>query len=267
MFKRIDSPVCLPACTSGLIGALITTLSLSASPAHAQYYSYNPYTGQANWLWIARSLMYPISRYSGYNTPFYLANSLIWNASYAANQAITNRNRQFNYGNYSSPEPYYDPRQRTRPVVEDGNDVSDQVVQAQRMPAGEDEDRQPPPVVAPPVQPPSTSTPQAAPSVPNQRTKSAGQAGRAQKRVWQPNLPLAQGFIDLVNSKYSGDISQALFDPQTRSFAKAIGLINDDSVFDADLSAQKVQTVKNIFADQHEDALARIDAVRMLLNH
>ena len=79
--------------------------------------------------------------------------------------------------------------------------------------------------------------------------------------------PMADGFIDLVNRKYDGNISMALADRQVRSFARAIGLIGGDDVLKSDFSAERVQIIKGILADPHEDGATKISAVRMLLKH
>jgi hypothetical protein len=206
-------------------------LTQAAAVAQANW-SYNPFTGSATWLGAANMLMYPINRYSSASAPLYMADPLIWGGAYYVNRSLTNSGRQFNYGNYTPDDGSTYQRPRTRPVVADGNGAVDQIVHA--TPRGG---------VVPPPAPNFSRLPQ------------------------YPQPSMAQGFVSLVNSKYGGNISKALFDPQTRSYARSVGLIASDEIFDADLSPQKVDTIKNIFADEQEDPAARINAARLLLKH
>lgn len=226
-----------------LAAGLTLVLSLVALPARAQNWGYNPYTGGATWLGAANLFMYPFNRYSSASAPLYMASPLIWNATYYASQKLTNSNRRFNYGTYNNDELYGEPRDRTRPYVQDGNAVHDQVVHARRPDAQ------------------NNYTP--APQDPAQNPLPA----QDQASVPPHSAPLAQGFIDVVNNKFSGDIGKALFDPPTRSYARAVGLIGDDDLFNADLSPQKIQTIRGILADNSEDPSVRINTVRMLLKH
>ncbi len=263
---------------SGCLSALC--LAAVAQPARANYWGYSPYTGSASWLWLARSLSYPLNRYSGYNAPYYLANSLVWNATYAATQGLDGRRRQATYGQYLDPEPFYNPRSRVRPVANPIWGV-DQVAYAQGGPA------QIPAVAAPAPVPGSYPgwAPQAVPagqipssSSPPGTAPALSAVGQASAQPPPPvpatscpqrfnNAPLAQGFIDLVNRKYESNISKALFDPQTRSYARAVGLVDGDAIFDADLSEDRLSLIRTVLLDAREDPLTRVAAVRMLLKH
>jgi hypothetical protein len=234
--------------------AIATAIAFCPVPqdAQAQNWNYNPYTGGSTWLGISRLVQYPFNRFSTPTAPLYLASPLIRYGTYYAGQRVTNSSRNFNYGNYAGgDDAAADPRQRTRPVVSDGNGVSDQIVHAKpfrhdnsNSTNGDPSGNADPAAVSPGSSPPTA--PPIAPSRPG---------------------PPAGGFIDLVNSKYQGDISKALFDPDVRAYARAVGLIDNDGIFDADLKPQKVQTIRGILADTHEDATVRINAVRMLLKH
>lgn len=218
----------------------IVALLLAAcccKPAGAQTnWSYNPFTGSATWLGAANVMMYPFDRYAGGSMPLYLADPVIWSGAYYANKSLTNGFRQFSYGNYTSDDGMMQPRQRTRPVVSRGNAVVDQIAHAQPYSSNQ---------AMPPLAPPLSRFPLAPPQL-----SSA-----------------SRGFIELVNTKYGGNISKALFDPSARSYARSIGLISSDEIFDADLSPQKVETIKEIFADEKEDPTARVNAARLLLKH
>lgn len=195
-------------------------------PAAAQGWNYNPFTGSSTWLGVSRLLSSPLNGYSTPSMPLYLLDPAVRYGTYYGGQSLTNGTRNFNYGGYTDQEPFADPRQRTRPVVNDGYGVRDQVVHAK--PFHQDFSGKNPPAGA---------------------------------------SPLAAGFIDVVNTRFKGDISKALFDPDTRAFARSVGLIDSNEIFDADLNAQKVQTIRGILNDNSEDATVRINAVRMLLKH
>lgn len=77
--------------------------------------------------------------------------------------------------------------------------------------------------------------------------------------------PLAQAFVHQVNTKFDGNMNSALFDPETRSWAKALGLINHDKLFGADLSDTRVQLMRQVLQDQTLDAISKLGAVKILL--
>lgn len=81
-----------------------------------------------------------------------------------------------------------------------------------------------------------------------------------------PNsAPLAAGFVQTVNERFGGDIGKALFDSKTRNWAKTLGLVNDDEVFNADLSGSRVEIVRGIFRDRSLDPLSKLDAAKIVL--
>lgn len=77
--------------------------------------------------------------------------------------------------------------------------------------------------------------------------------------------PLAQAFIHQVNTKFDGNMNSALFDPETRSWAKALGVINNDKMFGADLSDTRVHLMRQVLQDQSLDAISKLGAVKILL--
>lgn len=107
---------------------------LQAPPAQAQYFGYSPFTGASNWGWLARNLMYPLNRASGYNAPYYLANSLVWNGAYAATRGMNGRQYQAGQQVDPSGQPVLSPRTRNKPFLSGPAGVSDQSVQAQWVP-------------------------------------------------------------------------------------------------------------------------------------
>jgi hypothetical protein len=79
--------------------------------------------------------------------------------------------------------------------------------------------------------------------------------------------PLADGFINLVNTKFQGNVKTALFDPETRGWAKMLGMVSDDSMFGTDFSDTRVELIRQIFADQSLDSVSKLSAVKILLNN
>lgn len=85
-----------------LILTAVLAVSLSnLTPAYGQY-GYMPSLGSTSWLYLSRSLFNPGNMLYrggyGYSAPYYLANSLMWNAAYTASQGI-NTVAQRNYMN------------------------------------------------------------------------------------------------------------------------------------------------------------------------
>lgn len=271
--------------------ACLTFGAALAPAAEAQNWTYSPFSGQSTWLSFARTLAYPLNRLSGSGTPFYLANNLIYAGTYAVDQRARNRQRDYFYSQYYDQEPYGNPRQRTRARPNNGNSVSDQIVQAKRMGQQQDEDelddvpvqqnfnqdwQGPAPVIggsgpamaatqgtaapylasAPAVVRPSAaeSMPPVAPAV----ARSAPRAGSG---------PLALGFIHVVNDRFHGDIAAALADKDTAKYAGAIGLIDGNKFDVRKISGQKSDLIRAILADESESAAVRINAVRVLLKH
>ena len=69
---------------------LLTGISmLLATPAHAFFWGYSPLTGSTTRMWLSRSLYNPYNLVrGGYSAPYYLANTLGWNAAYAVGQGF-----------------------------------------------------------------------------------------------------------------------------------------------------------------------------------
>ena len=79
--------------------------------------------------------------------------------------------------------------------------------------------------------------------------------------------PLAQGFVTMVNTKYDGDISKALFSADGRSWAHTVGLVDNNDIFSADLSQERVGVIGKIFKDPGLDPVSKLDAVKILLRN
>ncbi|HEY9784900.1 MAG TPA: hypothetical protein V6D17_05815 [Candidatus Obscuribacterales bacterium] len=79
------------------------------------------------------------------------------------------------------------------------------------------------------------------------------------------NKPLAAGFVDLVNNKYGGDITKALKDPEARSWAHAMGVIERKSFSTSHLGTERIQTIERILKDSSLEPVAKLQAVGILL--
>ncbi len=86
----------------------------------------------------------------------------------------------------------------------------------------------------------------------------------------QPNSsaiagPLAQGFVAKVNQVYDGDIGRALFDPEMRGWARCLDLVKDEDVIKLELSPARVGLIQQVLKDSSLDDLSKLDAVKVLL--
>ncbi len=271
--------------------ALVAGLS-SNTAAFCQYspWGYSPVTGSSSWLWLSRSLFSPSSMLFrggyGYSAPYYVANTLAWNAAYAAGQGINAKTRQAYARQWNNPNNginapvvdqvsaapwYYPPRGNLgAPVVGAAPAASDPFADPKAgefMPV--------PSNFADPGQnnnalaATSNQTPPAAPDfkkgIPLPATEPA-RAPEASSSSSATQNPFAQAFVDHVNAKYSGDIGKALSDKQTRHYAEALGLL-DKSFKDTEFPADRIELIKKILQDPEEDSLTKVNTVRLLLKH
>lgn len=271
---------------------LIASLSLLFSlafqqAAHSQYYpwGYSPLTGSSSWLWLSRSLFSPsrlLSRGAyGYSTPYYLASTLGWNAAYAVGQGVNAKSRQaLSKQNWSNPAnginapvvdqisaaPWYYPPRVATPVYGSTSSTADPL-------SATNSDFMPVPATIPETSR-SAGAPveqsQAPPSAPDFRsgkktTDDLPSAPATSKTATSQN-PFAQAFVDHINTKYAGDISQALADKQTRNYARAIGLLEKSSK-DFEIPTDRIDLIKRILQDQDEDSLTKVNTIRMLIKH
>lgn len=268
--------------------AMSATLSFAAAlqPAHAQYFNNLPYA-------LSSSLVYPIGRMflgggtSIYNitNPYYLTNRLV-------NGGINSSGffRAPGYGpmpmglaGYTDEEPFGSPRQRNRPFRY-GQWGVDQTAYAGGYIAP-NPDAVVPQAVGQPGAPgmPAIIPPQQANQMPPtapQRGKHKHSKKNQQIAQYAPSAvpptvlsqapitspaPLAQGFVTMVNTKFDGDISKALFSADGRSWAHTVGLVDNNDIFSADLSQERVMVIGKIFKDPGLDPVSKLDAVKILL--
>ena len=324
------------------LSALLSTVCLT--PAQAQYSplgtfgGYSPLTGSSSMFMPLRMLLSPASMLwrggYGYSAPYYLANSLTYNAAYAAGQGMTGLQRQNYINNYwSNPAngpnapvvdqvsmaPWYNPPRTplqlsganqsplAAPVADASTIGAANNKSADFMPIpaalGENSLTKPAleaiPAAAPPIASAKAPVVPAAPdfreanrtiastpgkfsessstnlaasqtSIPANSANSANSNGRdsinqqSNQQTSGSNL-FAQAFVEHVNNNYSGDISKALSDKQTKQYAQALGILDKEK--DVDLPADRIELIKRVMQDPAEDSLTKINTVRMLIKH
>ncbi|MBK9141667.1 MAG: hypothetical protein IPM23_04165 [Candidatus Melainabacteria bacterium] len=248
--------------------ALLAVLLLQLQaplPAQSYYYGY-PYGG------YGRNLLYSIPYLAapllGFGSP-YSANPLFSATSYL--NRSTRRLFTYPYAGYygvsgrpyvtqqyQDDEPLYYPRERIRPV-RPGNIGVDEITHAQwrvhSQSAGStgipESDPFADPVASeefPPVAPPIAS--KRAPGPPP---------------VTGSGAPLAVGFLNLVDTKFDGDIHQALFDPQARSWARSLGLIDEDQLFSQTFEPTRTHLIQQVIRDKTLDPVSKLNAIKILL--
>lgn len=221
---------------------ILTAALLFTQPAQANYWGFSPYGYNGSAFWPLRSVFYPVRSFgygygygSGYNLAFsapYLVSSLIGAAMYYPMYVRPYMNTQ----QYQDDEPISQPRNRVR-AKRPSPTVADQNVSAQWM------------------KPPSSAN----------QPPSALPVSYSAPQPTSNNPPLAAGFINMVNSRFDGNIAQALFDPEGRSWARAIGIINNDDIFGANLSDERVALIKKVAHDPSADPAVKVQTIRILL--
>lgn len=267
-----------------LASAIACVLS-GAAPADAAYYwGYSPYSIGHYLFWPAlnafRPVLGPVHALTyGYGAnPAYIASAGLRTAMYRGL-----RPRPYmTASQYFDDEPIGDPRKRVR-AARPAETATDEIAHARwakQAPAA----MQVPGAYAPyapahPLAAPGPAMPaQPLPSSPANPAAAAGQAASLPliASVPQPaapfgqaqaNMPFAQGFIDLVNGRFNGDIREALLDPEARSWARSIGLIDGDAILGANLSEERVGLIQKVMNDTSSPPHARLETVRMLIKH
>lgn len=228
----------------------------------------------------------------------YNYNSSYMNYSNTMNYALQDpSNYPYQAQTYYDPEPWYQPRQRTRPVRAGLSGV-DQNIHATWQNAGPNNLAQAPTPTQPnyfvdPLRTPITGSvsnaspqdlapvtapgemPPLAPQVVSKRHRWARHSqadspaetkAQSQSQATENTAgPLAQGFIAKVNQVYDGDIGRALFDPEMRGWARCLDLVKDDDLIKLDLSPARVGLIQQIMKDNTLDDMSKLDAVKVLL--
>lgn len=211
---------------------------MTGQPAQAYYSLFSPFYWGSS-ISPVRTAFNPL-RYGNYGYASggaYLIGSLLWNAAYYP----AYRYRWMRTENYQDAEPLSDPRSRVRPY-RPHLAATDVVSHAQW--------KQPVPTYRNPV-------PYAGQETVLPQASSGGTL----------NTPFADGFVQMVNQRFDGDISQALFDPDSRAWARALGLIQTDDIFDLNLSDKRIDLIRNVLQDESLNSVGKVKAVAILLNH
>jgi hypothetical protein len=299
--------------------AMATTTAASILPADASNWGlynwgYSPYSGSANWQWIARSFGYPLRSMSSQYAPFYLLNPLIYNASYMASNRSQSRKQQqqfeqyqaqqmaqyqqqstqFQQGQqYTDPEPFNYPRQRNRQFMQSAYPV-DQISTAPWLtggpapsasgqgpewagpdPVNDDPFKIGAPQVVPGQAPLVAAAPGVSPTAPGaieppvapDRARVGNLGTDAAPAEIGVGSPFAGAFIELVKTKFKGNIARALKDKQARQLARTLGVLPEGN-FDADdVPLERLALIEKVLNDDRESPTTRLSTVRMLLKY
>lgn len=211
--------------------------------------------------------------------------------------------QQYQYGGpYTDPEPFSYPRQRTRPFMQSPYPV-DQVAYTPWVGGPDVAWNGPDPVAedgfnvglgqapgvgqAPPVVPagnpaiqadPSSlaaalpiaanfdgQTPPVAPAFP--RAQDGTSLSLLSTSGAAPGSPFAGAFIELVRTKFKGNIARALSDKKARALAKTLGVIPEGSFDPDDIPLERLALIEKVLSDDKESPATRLTTVRMLLRH
>ncbi len=272
-----------------LTAAILAALSL-AEPAQAYYWnSYGTRFFGTNLLY---SIPYLASPLLGLNRGPYNANPVYSVSSYlrrSGQRAVTAPlvYQPYYLQNYKDDEPIYDPRDRYRPIKPQnyGQDIVSHATWkgsgatnpnpgVNSNPAGYDPFYAPIPnngssKTAPPIAPP------VAPPINNQRALSApystpNKVPHSPFNIRTPKKkagaqPIADGFVSTVVEQFDGDFQSALGDPATRSWAKALGIINDDQITKAEFTPTRIHLIRQILLDPSLNSVSKLDAIKILL--
>lgn len=300
--------------------AMATTTAASILPADASNWGlynwgYSPYSGSANWQWIARSFGYPLRSMSSQYAPFYLLNPLIYNASYMASNRSQSRKQQQQFEQYQAqqmaqyqqqstqsqqgqqytdPEPFSYPRQRNRQFMQSPYPV-DQISTAPWLtggpttpngaatgpewagpePVNDDPFKNAAPQVVPGQSPLVAAAPGPLPAAPGvseppvapDRDRAANGGPDAAPGQVGGGSPFAGAFIELVKTKFKGNIARALKDKQARQLARTLGVVPEGN-FDADdVPLERLALIEKVLNDDRESPATRLSTVRMLLKY
>lgn len=303
MSKRQQSPRNLAALALSL---LVSVFSLP--DANAQGWGYSPLTGSNSWLWMSRSFFSPAGMLFrggyGYNAPYYIANTLAWNAAYGASQGINLAGRNAAIKRYNSQVNginapvmdqvsvapwYYPPRgtqlspaQLSSAVAPSTATATANVAATMQDPFADPKGGQFMPVpsslpdasasagsiagAGKDLPAPAPDFKGAAQPSPPPQARALKQTQSEQGQKSKDSNPFAQAFVDHVNDNYSGDISRALSDKQTRGYAHALGILESSKEFQ-ELPQDRIELIKRILQDPTEDSLTKVNTIRLLIKH
>lgn len=297
MPNRLSIPKNLRAALVALLLA-----ASAASPALAFPWGYSPLTGSNNYLWLSRSLFSPTSFLRGtygYSTPYYLANNLAWTAASVAGRGINAYGKKqaakqvwsnpangindpavdqiatakwYHPPEQAAPGPILNPEIAPLPYDFKDNgfmpvpfvEGSQAAVQAETAPVPEASKQA---LVESQAQSQNIAGSQNSlpPKAPDFRPATNKTALPANARTEQN--PFAQAFIDHVNKEFAGNLNEALADKRTRNYAEALGITCPLGKKISELGPEKLELIKRILADENEDSIAKVAAIRLLVKH
>lgn len=297
--------------SSLLLLAAWACLSIQAAEAFPWWTGYSPLTGSTTRMWLSRTLYNPSnlfrSGYGGYSAPYYLANTLGWNAAYMVGQGINSagRNNNLNYNNISqqqamdqiTPARWWTAKQN----------ATGQTFQAPAMNSSA------PAILAPDADPffmpvPITNDPQAQPNpgpitesstlpapAPDFRPADEASKGKKHQKKHKTHAEKAQ-----TNSQTSSAQAPATQSMQANPASKAnpfvqafVDHVNQNFGSDINqaltdkqtrgyaeaiglvengnrftaLPSDRVELIRHILQDQNEDSLTKVNTIRMLIKH
>jgi hypothetical protein len=279
--------------TLSLAGGLSLVLAFSGQDAKAQSWGYYGWG-------LGSSLLYPLTYLPyrllyngayGYGNSGYALNNLMYQNAYAPygyvpyggkfglgnsqNQPYSNNSGQFGYG-----QPGNNPQQQA-PAYNTGNSPQQQPPAYNTGNGNDPNDFQwqepsqnNQPVSRPgksaqrnaPAQTGSISAPNAAPNIDNAAGPTAFEnlPPVAPERI-KKNSPFVDGFIQVVLTKFNGDISQALKDKEMYSWAQALNIVDRKKNHHINLSDSRKATVETVLKDDSLDARAKLETLKILL--
>ncbi len=268
-----------------LTAAILAALTL---PEPAQAYYWNSYGTRFFGTNLLYSIPYLASPLLGLNRGPYNANPVYSVSSYlrrGGQRALTAPlvYQPYYLQNYKDDEPIYDPRDRYRPVKPQnygqdmvshatwkGNGATNTNPGANSNPAGYDPFYAPIPNngstnTAPPVAPPISSHNPPGTPYPTPRTAQYSPFNIRTPKKKAGAQPIADGFVSTVVEQFDGDFQSALGDPATRSWAKALGIINDDQITKAEFTPTRIHLIRQILLDPSLNSVSKLDAIKILL--
>lgn len=123
------------------------------------------------------------------------------------------------------------------------------------------------PIAALPPEPTATTKSKKIPAAaPDFRSpKSEQKSEPAVQQTASSSNPFAQAFVDHVNAKFDGDIARAFADKQTTAYARALGFVETSKI--SELPEDRLLLIHKILQDPSEDALTKVNTIRLLIKH
>lgn len=245
--------------TKKIFAGIVTVLALSislAQPAQAQYYTgLLPYPWYKWRMWPLNMLWGQGNYYNGYGygtNPLYFINSAV--NSVASPYAYNNGYNGYGYRPYNYYGTRYPAQMQQYQDVEPINYPRVRTKQKRQLPMVVDQTQH-----AQWQNPPVTNRP------------ADEQLAAHAPTIVPPSVPAgpsaAQRFVDQVNQRHFGNVSSALFDPETRSLARQCGVVDSDDIFDADFGNDRLEQMRGILQDQSLSPEVRAQTVSVLIKH